>query len=260
MRSFFILLLIMFTAATASAEHLWVNNITVNEYNMTWNYTETFTGMDSITYKIGIDTTLGNNDSFVNAWEVLNADKDIRRVLRESIDSEPDVRINNETSGIKVIDIDSKLSNEILGKTHTPATIVNRYTVKYSFNDSILNASSIWFLGQANTSATIVMPAGIDVVNISGMNNVTENITDHTEVSGIFKQISKDRGEITLNLTKNTSFQTPVTTSPAPAVNITANNTTKTASEIVSVMRDATVIIAGIVIILLIYVFKIYRK
>jgi hypothetical protein len=263
---FLALVLIAFTAIEGSAERLWVNNITVDEYNMTWSYTETFTGIDSIAYRVSIDTELGNNDSFVSAWELLNADKEMRKRLRSAIDSEPDVRIKtpylntgiNETTGIEVIDVDSALPPAIIGKTHIADTIVNKYKVSYRFKDSIFNASSIWFLGQAKSPVTIILPSGIDVTNISGMDNVTKIISDHAEITGFFAEVSKDRGEITINLAKNTSIVVK------PEVNVTnitsvGEKVTKP-TELLSKIRNISILGAGVVIILLIYVFKLRKR
>ena len=258
MRIVFALVLIVFTAGIGSAERQWVNKITVNEYNMTWNYEETFTGMDAIGYRTSIDTELGNNDSFVNAWELLKADKEMRERLRMGIEREMDVRVNNETKGVEVVDVDSVLSPDIIGKTHIVDPIVNRYSVNYRFNESILNASSIWFLGQANSTVTIVLPPRVDVVNISGMDNVIRN---SNEIKGVFKGISKDRGEITLALARNASFEMPeinvnvnVTSTPVP------ENVTPPVKNVLSKIRDATVVGTGVIIILLIYVFKLRRR
>jgi hypothetical protein len=259
MRNFLAIALIVLTAGTASAGHLWVNNITVAEHDITWSYTETFTGMDSMAYRLGIDKELGNNDSFVSAWEMLLADKEIRKDLRKSIDSELDVRINNQTSGIELLDVDSKLSPDTIGKTHLTDAIVNKYNVTYRLKDSIFNTSSIWFLGQAKSPVTIIMPAGVDVVNISGMEKVTKIITDHTEIAGIFTQVSRDRGEIALNLKRNMSVQAANISSQVPE-NITKTNVTKPVTLMVSKMRDLTFLIAGAVIIILIYVFKVKRR
>ncbi|GFO95824.1 hypothetical protein ig2599ANME_0005 [groundwater metagenome] len=273
MRVFIAFFVIALMAVAGGGGNLWANNITVSEYDMTWSYNETFTGIDSIAFRVNIDSTgidsiafrvnidsgLGDNDSFVNAWEVLRADKERRKELRSSIDKEPDVRINNETYGIYLVDVDAMLSPDIIGKTHLLDAIVNRYITTYRFDSSILNAGSIWFMGQAKTPVTIVMPQGVDVTNISGMDNTTINITDHTEISGFFKEISKDRGEITLTLSRNTSFikkeiNASNVTSPAKA------DETKPMFETLSWIRDASIVVAGLVIILLIYVFKIRKK
>ena len=261
---FLTLILIALTAVEGSAERNWVNNITVDENNMTWGYTETFTGADSLRYRVGIDTESGNNDSFITAWELLKLDKEMRKRLRSSIDSEFDVRINNETAGIEVVDVDSVLSPGIIGKTHIGDTIVNRYKVTYRWKGSILNARSIWFLGQAKSPVTVIIPAGVDVTNISGMDNVTKIISDHVEITGAFRGVSEDvsenRGEITLYLEKNTS------NGVKPDVNVTATlprmseNATKPMTRVVSKIRDGSILGAGVVIILLIYVFKVKKR
>ncbi len=256
MRFLLIFILIAMTAGTGSAEHLWINDIKVSEYNMTWNYNETFTGADSIAYRMNIDSGLGNNDSFIGAWELLKADREMRKDLRSSIDKELDVRINNQTSGIDVVEVDSGLSQETIGNTHSTDAIVNKYSVSYRFKDSILNAGSIWFQGQAKSPITIAMPAGVDVINISGMNNVSRNITDHVEVTGSFKEITKDRGEIILYPVKNSSYKIPeINVSTPPAV-----NSTEPLKDAVSTIRNLSIIGAGTVIILLIYIFKVKRR
>ncbi|MBU4374601.1 MAG: hypothetical protein KKD69_01620 [Euryarchaeota archaeon] len=256
------LILIALTAGISSAERQWVNNITVEEYDMTWGCTETFTGMDSVLYRGDVDSELGDTDSFITAWELLKLDKEMRKRLRSSIDNEFDVRIetpylNTGNNGIEVVDVDSALSPAIIGNTSIADTVVNRYNVAYRWKNSIFNASSIWFLGQAKSPVTVILPTGIDVTDVSGMDNVTKNIGAHAEISGFFTQISRDRGEITINFTKNTSVQLPV-------VNITNvplnENATKPVADVLSKIRDVSILGAGIVIILLIYVFKVRRR
>lgn len=256
--------LILFFSVTdlASAETIWINNITVNEYNVTWGYTETFTGMDSIIYRISIDSVLGNNDSFVNAWEVLKADKEARKKFRDSIENEPDIRIDNGTSGIELIDVDSSLSQSIIGKTHSLDTIENRYNVTYRLKDSIFDSSSIWFLGEPKSPVTINLPAGIDVVDISGMDNVTKMTNSYIQVNGNFSEISQGRGEITINITRNAT--NAVNYSNSSIINvITAEekeNLTKPASEISRKITDWTIVGIGIIFIVLVYVFKVRKN
>ena len=270
-------LLIMITIGGVDGSTSWVNNISVNEYGMTWNYNETFSGADSIIYRMNIDSGFGNNDSFVNAWEVLLADKELRKDFRTSIEKELDVRINNETQGIYLVDVDAALSPELVGKTHIFDMIVNKYITTYRYDKSILNAGRIWFMGQPNTQVTIVMPQGVDVVNISGMDNFTINNTDHTEVSGFFKELSRDRAEITLYLSQNASFlkkeinATNATnaidaTNPTDVLNSTNVNFSsqdeekESMFEKLSWIRDTTIVAIGLVIISLIYIFKIRKK
>ena len=261
MRFIFVLVCIIMMADTALGAELWVNNITVGEYNMTWNYTETFSGMNALAYRVNLDKNIGDNNSFINAWEVLEADKEMRKDLRSSIEKEQDVRINNETSGVELIDIDSTMSPELIGKTHSVDTVVNRYNISYGFKESIFNASSIWFLGQANSPVTIIMPAGVDVINISGLNNVSRKTANNTEISGSFNAISAERGEITLRLSRNESaiVMNMNATSTETPYNATETNVTKPMINTLSRVRDAGILLAGVVIILLIYLFKMRR-
>ncbi len=252
--------LMLLTAGAGYAENQWVNNITVGEHGMTWNYTESFSGNDAIIFREYIDSEFGNNDSFVNVWEILKADKEIRMELQSSIEKEFDVRINNKSSGIRVSDIESTLSPGIIGNVHSTDLIVNTYSVAYSLSDSIYNASSIWFLGQSNSPVTIILPSGIDVVNTSGINNTTKKIDTHTEISGFFSELSGARGEITVNFIRNTSVHIEP---PVNAKNVTDNatrNETQPVKKVESQIRDAGILIAGLVIILLIYVFKVRKK
>lgn len=254
---FVVCLIISIIAAPAGAERLWVNNISVSENSIFWNYTEIFTDVDSIAYRIGIDREFGNNDSFVNSWEVLKADKELRKKFRESIEKEFDVRINNKTEGIELIDVDATMTTDMIGKTHSFDAIVNRYSVSYKLKDGIYNASSLWFLGQANTPVTIVVPVGINITNISGMENISEMTTDHTEISGIFKPIDTERGEITLELTWNPpakNEQENVTVTEAP------KNGAKPMADNLSKIRVAGMILIGVMLVFLIYVFKIRKR
>lgn len=262
MRVLLVFFVIALTAGAGEAGNLLVNNITVNEYDMIWSYNETYTGADSIAFRINIDTGFGDNNSFVNSWEVLLADKELRKEFRNSIEKEQNVRINNETSSIYLVDVDAALSPDVIGKTHLSDTIVNRNITTYRFDNSILNAESIWFMGLAKTPVTIVMPDGVDVVNISGMDNVTISSTDHAEISGFFKEISKDRGEITLTLSRNASFiKKEINGSNASNVTSTApEDETIPLFETLSWIRNVTIVVAGLVIISLIYIFKIRKK
>lgn len=259
MRFFIAFFVIALTVGAGEGAVLWANNITVNESDMIWSYEETFTGVESFGFRMNIDSGFGDNDSFVNAWEVLLADKELRKEFRSSIEKELDVRINNKTDGIYLVDVDAALSPDVLGKTHVFDTVVNRYTTSYRFDNSVLNAGSMWFMGQPETPVTIVMPRGVDVTNISGISNATINITDHAEISGFFNEISKDRGEITLSLSRNTSFiKKEINVS-----NVTLPEKTdekKPVFEMLSWIIDVSIVMVGIVIILLIYVFKIRKK
>jgi hypothetical protein len=245
----------------ATAQTQWINNITINEYNITWSYTESFSGLDSIVYKINIDSGLGNNDSFVNAWELLKADKEVRKSFKSSLENELDIRINNETSGIELIDIDSTLSQAAIGKINNTDIIINRFNVTYRLKESIFNSSSIWFLGEPDSPVTVVLPAGINVKEVTGANNSSINTGSHTEITGFFKEMSKDRGEITLHLEKNSSF---VAENPQIMANNTSiekdENITKQVHEISSKISNISLLFVGFIIILFIYIFKLRKR
>jgi len=261
LRLFLSIFLIFTLTDLAASQTQWINNITINEYNITWSYTEGFSGFDSIGYKISIDSGFGNNDSFISAWELLKADKEIRKSLKSSIEHEFDIRINNETSGIELIDIDSTLSQATIGKINNTDTIINRFNVTYRLKESIFNASSIWFLGEPDSPVTLVLPAGIDVKEVTGMNNFSINTDSYSEITGFFKEMSQGRGEITLYLEKNASF---VAEKPGIMANDTSfgkdENISKPLSGISSKIRKWSIIGIGIIVIILIYFLKVRKK
>ena len=254
------LVFIILSSSTGAAERVWANSIAIGEYDLTWNYAETFTDADSIEYRMSIDEEFGDNDSFIASWELRKLDGEMRERLRSSIDSEFDIRIDNESGGIEVTDVDASLSTGIIGKTNLSDTIVNRYRVSYRFKNSIFNASGMWFLGQARSPVTIILPPGLDVTDVRGMDNVTKRMDAHTEISGFFTEISpnvsSDRGEITIGLSKNAS----VKVSPEIYIlNITVTDNTPV-DGILSKIKDASLLGLGILLILWIYVFKIRRR
>ncbi len=258
LRIFLTIFLIFSLTDLAASEIQWINIITLNEYNITWSYIEGFSGFDSITYKINIDSGQGNNDSLISAWELLKADKEVRRTFKSSLENELDMKINNETSGIELIDIDSTLSPATLGKISNADSIINRFNITYRLKESIFNASSIWFLGEPDSPVTLVLPAGIHVKEVTGMNNSSINTGSHTEITGFFKEISRDRGEIIIYLEKNVSF---VAEEPGIMANNTSiekdENISEPHSGILSRIWKWGIFWIGIIVIILIYVFKV---
>lgn len=243
----------------AAAEAQWINNITINEYNISWNYTEIFTGMDSIAYRISLDSELGNNDSFINTWELLKADKETRKEFKTSIQNEPDIKINNLSSWVEMTDVYSALSQEIIGKVHSTDKIENIFSVSYRLDESIYNASSIWFLGEPKSPIMINFPPGIDVMIISGMDNQTIIIDRQTDIQGYFSNSSSGKGEILINFRKNASFVVHY-----PRINITqtpsnVTNVTKTSYGLPGKMIKWIIIGVGIIFVILIYVFKVRK-
>lgn len=196
--SFFIL------PGVAGAGYVWENNITVLEYGMMWDYTEVYDGSNAIIFKTHIDAELGNNDGFVSAWELLKTDCKMRESMHTSIMKDMDVKINNSAGAIHVVDVDSSICCETLGKTHESVSITNCYHVIYSFDDSLLDlGNNIWFLGEPETNVTIVMPVGVDIVSTDGIENATITVQNNSAVvSGTFGFV----GEITIGYAENMTW------------------------------------------------------
>jgi hypothetical protein len=193
--SFFIL------PEVAGAGYVWENNITVGEHGMVWNYKEVYDGSNVIFFKIHIDAELGNNDGFVSAWELLKTDSKMRESMHASIMKDMDVKINNSARAIHVVDVDSSICCETLGKTHESGHITNCYHVMYSFDESLLNlGDNIWFLGEPETNVTIIMPVCVDVVSTEGIENATITVKNNSAlISGTFDFA----GEITIGYSEN---------------------------------------------------------
>ena len=212
-----VLFLFFILPGVTGAGHVWENNITVEEHGMVWDYNEEYDGSDSIFFKTHIDADLGNNDGFVSAWELLKTDVKMRESMYTSIMKNMDVKINNSAGAIHVVDVDSSICYETLGKTHESAHLTNCYHVIYSFDDSLLNlGSNIWFLGEPDTNVTIVMPFGVDIVSTDGIENATIIVQNNSAViSGTFGFV----GEITIGYAQNMSWDR---ISPECEANMTA--------------------------------------
>jgi len=193
-----------FLPVTASAGFSWENNITVWENGMVWEYTEEYTGANAILFKEYIDTDPGNNDGFISAWELLKFDSIIRKTFYDSIINNMDVKINNSSSAVHLVDVDSSLCDEALGKVSKSAGITNVYRVSYTFDDPVLKlGNSIWFLGEPETPVTITLPAGVDVTSTNGIENTTTTVQNGSAtISGTFDFV----GEITIGYAENMTW------------------------------------------------------
>lgn len=264
LRIFLSIILLITATDLSAAESQWTNNITVSEYNISWSYTEIYTGVDSLTYRTNLDLKIGNNDSFINAWELLKTDRNARKKFKEAVGNELDIRIDNETSGVEMIDVNSSLSQDIIGKTNISDTIENRFDVTYRLKESIYNTSSIWFLGEPASPVTIILPIGIDVLGISSFDNETEEIGSLIRIRGYFSNLSNRRGEITVNIIKNASYRINYTDAENNVTEILSPEKNESmagpAFEISNKIRKWSIIGIGIVFIVLIYVFKVRKN
>ena len=73
---------------------------------MTWEYKEQITDNDAVFFREFIDLQEGNNDNFVNAWEILKAEMFLRDKMKESIENKPDVKLNGTPEAVKARDIE----------------------------------------------------------------------------------------------------------------------------------------------------------
>ena len=174
---------------SASAECNWSNQITIHLDGMEWQYTEKLSDMDSYVFKYDIDNRQGNKDDFVSTWEMMKADKRMRERFRDAIEGEMDVRINNSSLGIEVLDIDASLSNNALGPVKSMTELTNTYRVTYSFPGGLLeNGSTIWFLGEPGSLLSVNFPEGTQIISTKGIDNVSIRTSD---LSGRFGAINE---------------------------------------------------------------------
>jgi len=159
---------------SASAEYNWSNQITIYLDGMEWQYTEELSGMDSYVFKYDIDNRQGDKDHFVSTWELMKADKRMRERFRDAIEREMDVKIDNSSLGIEVLDIDASFSKNALGKVESMTELTNTYRVTYSFPEEMLeNGSTIWFLGEPGSVLSVSFPEGTQIISTKGIDNVS---------------------------------------------------------------------------------------
>jgi hypothetical protein len=130
--------------------------------------------MDTYVFKYDIDNRQGNKDDFVSTWELMKADKRMRERFRDAIEREMDVRIDNSSLGIEVLDIDASLSRNALGKVESMTELTNTYRVTYSFPAGMLeNGSTIWFLGEPGSVLSVNFPEGTQIISTKCIDNVS---------------------------------------------------------------------------------------
>jgi len=174
---------------SASAECNWSNQITIHVDGMEWQYTEKLSDLDSYVFKYDIDNKQGNKDNFVSTWELMKADKRMRERFRDAIEGEMDVRIDNSSLGIEVLDIDASLSKNALGPVKSMTELTNTYRVTYSFPGGMLeNGSTIWFLGEPGSLLSVNFPEGTQIISTKGIDNVSIGTSD---LSGRFGAINE---------------------------------------------------------------------
>ena len=174
---------------SASAECNWSNQIIIYPNGMEWQYTEKMSDMDSFVFRYDIDNRQGNKDKFVSTWELMKADKQMRERFRDAIEREMDVRMDNSSYGIEVLDIDASLSKNALGPVKSMTELTNTYRVTYAFQEGLLeNGSTIWFLGEPGSLLLVNFPEGTQIISTKGIDNVSIRIS---YISGRFGAINE---------------------------------------------------------------------
>ena len=203
--TYFVLITLLMPALLAepcTAVFISGNNITLERDGMTWKYEEQITGNEAVTFRDFIDLQAGNDDNFVNAWEILKAETVLRDRMKETIETKPDVRLNDTLEAVKVRDVDFWLSKEALGKTEKSSAITNHATVTYSFGKEAGKETGILLVGTPNSNITIRLPQGFDAERIEGLNGKNPGFESNLAV---LKGSFDSSGNITLWLSENES-------------------------------------------------------
>lgn len=122
-------------SGSCSASFVSSNKITLENGGMSWDYEECITNREAIFFRELIDRETGNNDSFVNAWEIRNMELELRDRLEKSIEKKPDVKLEGSSETVKVRDVEFWLSDEALGTASKSSPITNTASVTYNFEE-----------------------------------------------------------------------------------------------------------------------------
>lgn len=168
----FALLIFVLFSGTGAAEIVCRNNITLEKEGMSWSYTEKYAALDSVLFKEVTDRGSGNGDGFVNAWELLKMELGLEGKLRSSIEKKCDVKLNNSSEDINILDVEFWLSDAALGKVSGNSVLENRFQVTYSFgNFSVVPGTRVCFSGTPESEVNITLPEGINVSETYGLEN-----------------------------------------------------------------------------------------
>jgi len=180
------------------------NNITLERNGMTWDYDEKTTGDEAVFLRSVIDGETGNNNGFVNAWEILKMEILLGDRMKNSIEDEPDVKLNSSTEAVELKDVEFWIPEEALGRTDKNSSITNRALVTYSFKEEVGPGTEIWLMGTPDSSVTITLPPGLDAEKTEGLDDKSAEFENNrTVLRGNF---SSDEN-ITIWLSGNESFK-----------------------------------------------------
>ena len=187
-----------------SAAFIPCNNITLERSEITWNYDEKITDNEAIFFRNLIDKETGNNDNFVNAWEILKMEVLLKDRMEKAIKEEPDVRLNATSDTVKLREVEFWISKEALGRTEKSPSITNLASVSYSFKEEAGPGTDIRLMGTPNSSVTITLPQGLNAELTEGLENKSLGFENNrTLLKGNFGP----EKNITLWLSENESFK-----------------------------------------------------
>lgn len=191
-------------AEPCSAAFIPGNDITVERDGMTWNYDEKVTDNEAIFFRNLIDREAGNNDGFVNAWEILKMEVLLGDKMEKSIEEESDVRLNATSDTVELRDVEFRISKDALGRTEKNSSITNLASVTYGFKEETGPGTDIWLMGTPNSSVTVTLPQGLDAELTEGLDNESSEFKNNrTILRGNFGP----EKNITLWLSENESFK-----------------------------------------------------
>ncbi|AKB80391.1 hypothetical protein MSHOH_3908 [Methanosarcina horonobensis HB-1 = JCM 15518] len=180
------------------------NNVTLERDGMTWNYDEKITDNEAVFFRSLIDGETGNNNGFVNAWEILKMEILLRDKMEKTIEEESDVKLNSTSDTVELKDIEFWISAEALGRTEKRSSITNRASVMYGFKEEAGPGTTIWLMGTPDSSVTITLPKGFDAELTEGLENKSiEFENKRTLLRGNFSS----EKNITIKFSENESFK-----------------------------------------------------
>lgn len=196
--------LILLLSGTGAAAFSYSNSITLNSGGATWEYKEYVTGSEASFSRQLIDNQAGNNDSFVNVWELIGMERKFGERLRESIEKKPDIKLNNSSETVKVLDVEYRFSEDSLGNVFKTTAFKNHARATYSIDKGALTSGTeAWFRGTPKSKVTFTLPPGLDVNGTEGLEN---NSVSFVKGRAVLKGKFDEKGEITLRLSENKSF------------------------------------------------------
>ncbi|MDY0385843.1 MAG: hypothetical protein RBT65_01665 [Methanolobus sp.] len=185
-----LLLIVLFSmlSTPASAAYEWDNTIDIGTDGMVWEYTETYSGDRSVIFKNFIDTEFGDNDGFVSSWELLKTDVMGSKSFLKSIEKSKDVKIDNSSKNVTLLDMETDMSAELIGPVDNEKKIINKYKVFYAFKTTLSDSdTSMCFQGQPGTDVTINLPSMMKLISLEGIESqTTKESLQGTSVSGQF--------------------------------------------------------------------------